>query len=160
MKNAIIKNFDKLILVLLGILGLTNCDMPKEYGSPQAELYGCPSADYEVKGTVTNSLTSEPIRRIRVVLNWDTIYTDDAGKYRFDFRDFPQDRFNLKFEDIDGEENGGEFMPKTIELIFTDDDQIEKGSGHWYDGKFAKTQNVALDPLLPAPMYGPPSASY
>ncbi|GHT24206.1 hypothetical protein AGMMS4957_16850 [Bacteroidia bacterium] len=173
MKKGCIKLFDKLIVVLLGATGLfAGCkidDPLDEYGSPVAE-YGVPVAMYEINGRVTDAATSEPIRDIRVVRPWywnepspefgDTTYTDEAGKYHFEFGDFPNPNkdYQLRFADIDGEENGT-YGFKTVEGEFTKDDQVEQSTG-WYGGKFVKTQDVTLDEPLVAPMYGVPSAPF
>ncbi|MDR0798865.1 MAG: radical SAM-associated putative lipoprotein [Dysgonamonadaceae bacterium] len=161
MKNAIIKNFDRLILLLLGILGLTNCDidMPVEYGSPTGE--------YQITGTVTNGETGKPIPQIQIVRSLDpdfdvrpdTLYTNEEGKYIIYMHGL-NTPVNLKFEDIDGEENGGYFQSKTLETAVTKKDQVQKGDGHWYKGKFVKTQNIALDPVRNTPEYGAPFAPF
>ncbi|GHT41035.1 hypothetical protein AGMMS49965_10210 [Bacteroidia bacterium] len=176
MKTGCIKLFDKLIVVLLGATGLfAGCkigeiDNPMdEYGVPPAE-YGTPHALYEINGTVTDAATLEPVRNIRVVRPWywdvappefgDTTYTDEAGKYHFEFGDFPKPNkdYQLRFTDIDGEENGT-YGFKTIEGEFTKQDQVEEGKG-WYGGKFVKTQDVALDEPMVGPMYGVPSTPF
>jgi putative lipoprotein (rSAM/lipoprotein system) len=152
MKRNCIKLFDKVIVLLLSCLGfLTGCDNPTdEYGSPYVE-YGVPSAEYELNGTVTDVWTSKPIPNIRVVRPLhvreygDTTYTDDKGKYHFAFRDFPSDAYQLKFEDIDDIQNGGLFMTEEVKGTFTKNDQTQKGDGHWYGGKFVKTQDIKLD---------------
>ncbi|GHT04225.1 hypothetical protein FACS189423_06580 [Bacteroidia bacterium] len=168
MKKSAIKFFDKVIVLLLSCFGfLTGCDNPMdEYGPPYVE-YGVPSAEYELNGTVTDVLTSNPIPNIRVVRPFpylrehgDTTYTDSKGKYRFAFRDFPSDAYQLKFEDMDGEENVGAFVTEEVEGKFTKDDQTQKGDGHWYVGKFVKTQDVKLDQAGVYPMYGVPSTSF
>ena len=48
---------------------------------------------------------------------------------------FPGDQYMVTFEDVDGEENGGEF--ETLVLDITD--KVEKvgvGSGSWHDGDY------------------------
>ncbi|GHT41039.1 hypothetical protein AGMMS49965_10220 [Bacteroidia bacterium] len=166
MKTRCIKLFDKLIVVLLGATGLFAGCKIGEIDSPME--YGTPSAEYEINGTVTATATSEPIRNIRVVRPryWDepslefgdTTYTDEAGKYHFEFDNFPNKDYQLKFEDIDGEENGT-YGFKTVKGEFTKQDQVEEGKG-WYGGKFVKTEDVTLDEPMVAPMYGVPSTPF
>ena len=163
-KKSFFRHFDKVILLLLGGFGLfsacnignnrsTIIDTPVEYGVPHA--------DFELKGIVTNAATSQPIQNIRVVrsllpeskpegedtpIPGDTVYTDKDGTYAFafgGFPGFPDMNYQLKFEDIDGKENGGLFQTKEIEGKFTQDDLEEVGSG-WYSGLFVKTEDVAL----------------
>jgi putative lipoprotein (rSAM/lipoprotein system) len=164
-KKSFFRGFDKIIVLLLGSFGMfsaCNDEMPLEYGMPHA--------DFEIKGTVTNNTTSQPIQNIRVVRPHfpdvesecectprpgDTIYTDKNGQYAFAFRDSPGPNYRLKFEDVDGEDNGGLFETKEIEGKFIQNDQVKKGDGRWYNGKFVKIEDAALNRvLLPAPEYG------
>jgi len=140
MKKLLIKSFDKIIVVLLAILGVFNsCSQPCEYGEPYA--------DYELKGVVTDKETSKPIKNIRIVHQTyrDTTYTDAEGKYAFIYNDNLLEHLDLKIEDIDGEENGGEFEAQEIDVKFTNADRVKKGDGHWYEGKYEKTQNIELE---------------
>jgi len=143
MGKPVIKLFDKIIVILLGFFGIcSSCNMPMEYGEPYA--------DYEVKGVITNKENAQPIENIRVIQgSRDTIYTDTEGKYAFNYFDYspphPERIFHLKVEDIDGEENGGDFATQEIELKITEADRVQKGDGNWYEGKFGKTENVELE---------------
>ena len=163
-KKSFFRFFDKIIVLFLSSLGvLTGC------GSHLDE-YGMPHASFELKGTVTDNVT-QPIQNIRVVrpfgyediyggIPGDTIYTDKDGKYAFAFEGFPSQKYQLKFEDIDGEENGGLFQTKEIEGEFTQTDLVEKGKG-WYDGKYAKTQDAELERIeMPVPEYGVLATSF
>ena len=133
MKKAGIKFFDKIIVVLLGFLGMFySCRQPCEYGTPHGE--------YVLKGVITDKETSKPIQNIQIVRQY--IYTDSEGKFMYNGR---ERELRLKIDDIDGIENGGEFLSKEIEVTFTKADQVEKGDGNWYQGKFAKTINVELE---------------
>jgi putative lipoprotein (rSAM/lipoprotein system) len=152
MKKPVIKLFDKILVILLGFLGIFNsCTQPDEYGTPHA--------DYEINGIVTNQEDGQPIQNIRVISHYDTLYTNSEGGYVFQFHGFspPDDQrtFHLKVEDIDGEANGGDFAPQEMDVIITKDDRVKKGDGKWYEGKFAKTVNIELN-ALDAPEYGVP----
>jgi len=141
MKKIIIKFFDKIIFLLLGFLGMF-------YSCKSAgEMYGVPSADYEIKGTVTDKENAQPIKNIRVIHQRyrDTIYTNAEGKYAFIYMGGLLDRLNLKVEDIDGEENGGEFETKEIDVVITETDKVKKGKGEWDSGTYVKTQNIELE---------------
>jgi len=146
MNKPLIKFWDKIILLLLGLssVAYTSCD----YGVP-ASKYGMPHGKYELKGTVTDKETSKPIPNIQVVRQYgDTIYTDVDGKYAYpnpSSNFYIDSEFYIKFEDIDGEENGGEFETKEMDIKFTEADRVEKGDGDWYKGKFAKTVNIELE---------------
>jgi putative lipoprotein (rSAM/lipoprotein system) len=138
MKKSLIKSFDKIIVVLLAILGVFNSCTQTEYGMPYA--------DYELKGVVTDKETSKPIKNIRIATFYgDTIYTDAEGKYALSYCFDMAEYFHFKIEDIDGEENGGEFEAQKIDVKFTNADKVKKGDGHWYEGKYEKTQNIELE---------------
>ena len=151
MKRKLTKIFDAALVFLLACLGLSNCDDSRlEYGSPRTE-YGSPYATYEVKGTVTNVATSNSIKNIRIVRTRyyssknDTIYTDNDGKYYFNFNDSPIiDTVKLQVTDIDGEQNQGEFAEQNVNVVFTQADKVQNGDGRWYEGKYSKTQNIQL----------------
>ena len=141
MKKPIIKFFDKVILLILGL-------SPILYS---CEKYGMPSATYELKGKVTSKNTSYPIKHIQITTQMkyerpDTLYTNSRGEYYYKVIGFPLDQpLYLKFEDIDGEENGGEFISQEVDIIFDDADLIKKGKDKWDNGTFAKTQNIQLE---------------
>lgn len=141
-----------MVLSLLGCLALlTGCDYIRE--SLIVE-YGTPTADFELKGIVTDKQTDKPIEGIQVVrLNpssdlWeDTVYTNLRGKYEFHFQDFSvaDQYFEIKVEDVDGSVNGGEFKTTTKDVYIEDYNWIKEPEGNWYDGKAVKTQNFELD---------------
>lgn len=147
MKRTLIKLLDKILIATLTCLGLSQCEIINS----RVE-YGTPNATYEIKGTVSNIADAKPIKNIRIVRKsrhdfyHDTVtYTDNNGKYYFNFKAFPTiDTIKLQVTDIDGEQNDGEFAEKTINVIFTNADKVEKGDGHWNNGKYSKTQNIQL----------------
>lgn len=147
MKKFMIRFFDRLILALLAVAGLTTaCD------EPMVE-YGTPTADYVIKGTVTDSITTQSIKNIRVIreldengVYGDTTYTDAKGCYQFSFSGFPDEHpeFRLKTEDIDGDQNGGEFENRKVIVQINSSDRTETGDNHWYLGKAVKKQDFKL----------------
>ena len=137
MKKSIIKIFDKIILLLLGFSGiLYSC-----------YKYGMPVDEYEITGTVTDVLRV-PINNIRIVKqggfseSGDTLYTNAQGKYTFNFR--KSRGVHLKVEDIDGEANGGEFLPREFDVRFSDADLVKKGRGNKKPDMYSKTIDVIL----------------
>ena len=159
MKRLILKPYDKIIMALLGLIGLlTGCNL---INPPVAE-YGVPTADYEISGTVTDSITSAPVKNVQVVLSRsvttvqkDTTFThvdtlavketDSSGKYDAQFHFFPFDNlsFNVKVNDIDGPANGGDYSVKKIDVLFMLSD-LSGSNGNWYHGKAAKTVDFKL----------------
>ena len=131
MKKQFIKFWDKIIILLLGSSGIL-CGCYK---------YGCVADEYEIKGVVTDE-AKNPIQNIQIVKYRDTIYTNAEGKFTFNGWN---SGFRLKIEDIDGEENGGEFETQEITVDFTDADLIKKGKECKTPAKYMKTVNITLE---------------
>ena len=158
MKKLILKPFDKIIIALLGLIGLlTGCD----FIHPPVAEYGVPHADYQITGTVTDSITSSPIKNIKITVTHTQTYsekdstftrtdtliskeTDNTGKYDISFGFFPLDEltFEIKTEDTDGPANKGDFSPVDRQVAFKNSD-LSGGKG-WYNGKALKTINIKL----------------
>ena len=143
--------------VILGLLGFSSC-IKIGWGTVE---YGQPHADFKALGTVTDE-AGKPIEGIRVAIrqhrhyantsdviydknDWyedDTLYTDDKGAYLLNRSVFaaPQD-VTIVFEDVDGEEHGGEFAPAkaTPEVKRT-----KKGDKSWYGGTFEVEADARL----------------
>lgn len=143
----------KLIKVALGVLGVALVDSCVA----KAE-YGCPYADFEAKGVVIDE-DGNGIQGIRVVISAeypnpnytgaplaDTLWTKHSGEYitgeSYIDDDFAyMDSVKLEFEDVDGQENGGEFQNVTIEVpVF----KVKEGDGNWYDGAYETGANVTM----------------
>ena len=136
-----IKFFNKIIVWLLGLGGI--------FVGNSCVLYGVPSVDYEIKGVVINEENAQPIQNIRVIRSidsdpktWDATYTDSNGKYSFKFGFF-EFGFYLIFEDIDGEENGGDFETEEMLVVITKADRKKKETQR-RNGKYVITQNIKL----------------
>ena len=140
-KTSIFKRYNALIRFLLSILGfgaacsLSSCE------------YGTPYATFKVNGSVKSEVTSNDIPNIRVIMGYDTTFTDKSGNYQISNTDFPEDQtFLVEFKDIDGKTNGEyqsldtivEFIDpegngmhlrdeKTGELLFCHLKRIEEG---------------------------------
>jgi putative lipoprotein (rSAM/lipoprotein system) len=135
--KSFIKLFDKIIIMLLSITGfftackpVADCNFnpkPNPYsnldsiGIPE---YGVPLATFEIIGTVTDDTHLKPVPNIQItrqILDHyaDTLYTDLQGNYIYSSskswlsEDNP---VHLKFQDIDGEENGGRKMVDRLKL--------------------------------------------
>lgn len=157
MKNGISNFWRQWAAVVLGLLGFSSCD---KIGWGLC-MYGEPHADFKAIGTVSDE-NGKPIEGIRVAIHqhrhyqntpeviydqndWyehDTLYTDDKGAYLLTRSVFesPNDVL-VVFEDIDGEENGGEYTsaeasPKVI--------RTKKGDNSWYGGAFEVQADVRL----------------
>lgn len=133
----------------LALLGFAGCSDNEEY---PMELYGTPSVDYRVVGTVTDG-DGKPLKDIQVVvenphamvyfddegnpvktrdeigeLTPDTIYTDKDGKFESHWTEaFSDTKMVVGFEDIDGDANGGEFQLKRFTRNELEKKQLEEG---------------------------------
>lgn len=145
----------KIYSAILAMLGFSGCGAftePDMYGPPPAPEYGSPYAEFVLKGKVSDT-QGQPISDIRVVLkpreksNYmnDTVRTGMDGKYLFK----PNNALGWEIikviaEDTDGEDNGGEFAPKTEEL---DMKGVEfKGGDYWYKGRAEGSVDITLEP--------------
>ena len=145
--KKIIKFWDKIIVVLLGVLGVFN-SCKSDCTDKIHLLYGVLGTTYEIKGTVKNKANSKPIPNIQVTRqvseNYaDTLYTDSKGNYVYTFYDYFEESgypICLKFEDIDGNENGGNFANKEIDVKITKANKSCNGYGE----KYSKTENIKL----------------
>jgi len=164
-KKSFFRSFDKIIVLLLSGFGIFSaCDLiAPEYGI--MPMYGVLEANFELKGTVTDGATSQPVKNIRVIRPFgfenrygDTIYTDENGKYTYIFTGTPESKYQMKFEDIDGEENGGLFLSKKIEGKFTSADLVKEGQS--WEWRFVRTEDVKLEQAYPVPEYGVGRASF
>jgi len=158
MYKLIIKSWDKIVVVLLGTLGVfascnkvaSDCDCvyyPPIERDSNICLYGVIPIDYEIRGTVMNQANLQPIPNIRIVkeIN-DVFHTNADGKYIF-YKYYHEDKKNviqLKVEDIDGKENGGDFKTKEVKIKFTEDDKEKMEKCNRDGGTFVKIQNIEL----------------
>ena len=162
MKKTIIRIFDKMILLLLGLSGIFYA----------CAKYGMPVDEYEIKGTITDS-SKKPIKNIRIVREkmdyergGDTLYTNPEGKNSIKL--YEEYHINsgvpirLKIDDIDGEANGGEFVSTEIDVKFTGADLVKKARGNKRGNQYVKTQDINLFRIGEGPwiMYGMPVAPF
>ncbi|MFW5657044.1 MAG: radical SAM-associated putative lipoprotein [Bacteroidota bacterium] len=142
MKSAQIKFFkayNGLLAVILALLGFsTSCEETRVE-------YGTPSAKFIVNGTIESKESSKPIKNLRVVMQYDTTYSDGDGNYQVAVTDFPDDQdFQLEVADVDGPENGDYQDLDTI-VQFRNPEFIN-GDGDWYSGETQQEINIKLNP--------------
>jgi putative lipoprotein (rSAM/lipoprotein system) len=141
----------KIITGLLALLGFAGCDGSDPWGGGRVE-YGTPHASFEIKGRVTDE-AGKPIEDIKVIVQdaeWgDPEYpagvgiTDAGGYYNIDGSWFGDDTLAISVEDIDGDKNGGEFAPETLEINIEDENYV--GGESWNRGKVTKTADFELE---------------
>ena len=153
MKVRFYRWYNAVLTALLAMLGY-GCEEPMdEYGTPVE--YGVPSADYIVRGTVTDE-SGNPIQGIKTTLKAipdeapeytqgiDSINTDAAGKFELQTRWYAGiPDLKLIAEDIDGEAGGGAFQSDPVLLGDLQMQNVEDGQG-WYEGKFELKADIRL----------------
>ena len=147
MKNAVKHIWKYLATGILGLLGFASCGKKLV---DIAVMYGQPHADFQAMGTVSDE-DGNPIKGIRVSVRlnyapWSqemetTLYTGDKGDYHFVGEFFTAPTVTISFEDVDGEENGGEFASAEVspEVV-----RIMDGDKKWYEGAFEVRADVQL----------------
>ncbi len=132
------------LLALLGFVAVTGCERV-EYGSPHAE--------FELKGKVVDAV-GEPVKDIavKIVAGANAEYelmlgrgtTDDDGDYIISSGAiYGRAAVVVVAEDVDGDENGGNFVTKTQVVEVKRSDFIG-GDGNWNLGKATKTLDFTL----------------
>ena len=75
MSDKSLRFFDKIVMAILGFFPFfSGCDEPRE-------MYGTPTADYHILGTVTDSLTILPLKTSGLVLKASWNLTRQATPY-------------------------------------------------------------------------------
>lgn len=107
--------------------------------------YGSPHATFVVKGQITNRTSKAPIPDLKVVVGYDTLYTDETGRYEARNTAPPMDMdFPFTIQDMDGVEHST-FVQKDTLISFTDP-AFENPDGNWFFGTATKEVNIKLDP--------------
>lgn len=142
--------FFAMLLALLGIGGCTSEEI--FYEREMMAMYGTPTANFSVKGTVTDE-KGKPISNLQVILGQryynnsgviydvnyvpiDTLTTDAKGVYQMSKTRFPVQNLQIDINDIDGEAGGGQFQSSSLVI---QNIQYEGGEG-WFRG----TANVKV----------------
>jgi len=160
-------NVEALLSGALALLGFTGCSDIND----APILYGTPSVDYRVLGTVTDE-EGKPLEGIQVVMEnpyaWyyydengkpieskrnpetgrmtpDTVYTNKDGKFTsYKTTGIGDSDLVVILQDIDGEANGGEFFSKRFTRDKLDKKQLKKGDG-FYDGEYEYSKTIRLE---------------
>ena len=148
-----------LIGSLLALLGFQSCDPstifegPDMYGPGPVE-YGCPTAVFKFKGEATDE-QGKPVPGIRIAVfpnseedqyyPRDTMFTGTDGKVDSVLTyNWPEiEGIVVKFEDVDGAENGS-FKTKELKGKAVTIEQTQEG-GRWFKGEFTITAKAVLE---------------
>jgi putative lipoprotein (rSAM/lipoprotein system) len=142
-KRHFFRKYNALITLIISILGFsTACESLDEYGAPAVE-YGAPTATFIVKGKVSSN-NNNLIPNIRVSMGTDTAYSDASGNYEVRQQYSPTDiEFPIKFEDVDGVENG-EFNSVDTVAKF-ENPTFTGGDGNWDMGETESQLDIKMD---------------
>lgn len=108
MKHTPVTKLCNYILVALGFTSTASCSDDPGLEIPQ--MYGFPHVEYRVSGKVVDQ-ESNPIPGIRIHASGISVSSSSAEDGSFKVTGYGSEA-TLKFDDIDGEENGGEFASK------------------------------------------------
>lgn len=117
----------KLIYLLIAVLGFSCAEeeeMPVMYGPMRPETYRVDARVIDQEGNPINGIevsmgsTAEDFTPIG--------QTDENGLYTLTLKEWPTVEV-LRFTDIDGEANGGEFMDKSVNVnkVFQENDHVD-----------------------------------
>ncbi len=140
----------RIFLQLISLLGFTaaaaGCSSSETNEAPE---YGCPWAEFSVKGLVTDT-EKNPIEGIRIVIEAEkqerfTVVTGSDGRYALTERPAGTVTGNVTVtaDDIDGPENGGVFASRSETLSISGEDYT--GADGWYRGSYEGEVDFALE---------------
>lgn len=135
--------------LLLSLLGIGGCDaIENEIGGLMPLMYGSPTAQYSIKGKVTDEDGKEiPDLEVTFSGMWTDdagysytrpiaapVKTDAQGRYDTDMTGFPCDRLQVKVVDNDGPLNGGDFASDST-TVYVEFKKDKKDKNPWYHGE-------------------------
>lgn len=135
------KSADWMLAGILSLLGFSSCE-------PSADMYGCPHANYTIKGKVINEVGAS-LPGIRVISPYegayqaDTLFTNPAGEFTYTRGWLQLGPIPLLLSDIDGDKNGGSYASDSVSISF-EDIKLTGGDGNWYKGEATKNAIIRL----------------
>ncbi len=149
LNRKLIKGTNWALAGLMSLLGFAGCN---QFGTDE---YGCPHADYEFLGKVTNE-KGELIPNIQIKVaekyndnneslfyGVDSIHTDNTGKYKIGIKGGkPLDNSELYLITTDNKE-GSLYQSDTTTIEITKKDYYKKAK-NWYQGAARKETNITL----------------
>lgn len=127
----------KLLLMAASLLGFgTACESGDD---SSLTMYGTPYNRFLVKGTVSDP-AGNPIPGIQVQNSQDptAVETGSDGSFEISGRGLFNEA-KIRFTDIDGPENGGEFSTRELQIKFTEEERTAESAGMWDQGAFARS---------------------
>lgn len=129
-----------LIATLLGLLGFSACSDDEE--DEPICMYGTPTADYIVKGTVTDE-AGNPIMGINIYPSGTLTpaKTDAEGRFKTDTLSYGGPYI---FVDPDGDANGGRFETDTLYYNDFKCTKVGESKHDWHMGVFELEAEIKL----------------
>ena len=109
LKNFLLCKVNALLGAVLVLLGCNSCSGDGT-DEGEADLYGCPYANYRVEGAVLDE-EGKPLKDMRVVSKWfdddylcktDTVYTQADGSFKVEEQTYERDSLRIVVEDLKG----------------------------------------------------------
>ena len=144
------KWYNALLSALLSVLGFESCS---SVINNEAEEYGCPLVEYQVKGEVTDADSGRPIEGIQAKLGhmfttdereqayaFDSVLTDRAGSFVFPVHGEVALQPSLTLmEDPNAASGGMRYASDAVRLKDMVQKQVKQGDGNWYNGAYELT---------------------
>lgn len=140
MKTKLQRLTHYLMAMLFGLLGFSACSDDEE--DEMLVMYGTPTADYIVKGTVTDE-AGNPIMGINIYPSrtLTPAKTDAEGRFKTDTLSYDGPYF---FVDPDGDANGGRFETDTLYYNDFKSTKVGESKHAWHMGVFELEAEVKL----------------
>ena len=166
MKARMLRWYDALLAAIVSMLGFSACGLDDDSIGTDGDktiilMYGAPSVTYRVSGTVSAGLAepTTPLPGIRVRAEFfgpegqtldalaDTL-TDASGRFALDVIFERSEPVRLIFDDVDGPENGGEFVSDTLDLRpYVEEKAAEGAFDDLSQGPVPMDIDVKLNPI-------------
>ncbi|MGN0187106.1 MAG: radical SAM-associated putative lipoprotein [Paludibacteraceae bacterium] len=140
----LLRRLNQLFGSFIALLGFSMCSTSQSINNGDiVAMYGVPSAEYHINGTVKDADSQQPIDSIRVVVRLtdyesDTMYTDAQGQYALDGRRWPS---NSAIVQVDDERGNYQSETKTVDLVF------EGEQNTWFQGTTYTTVDFDVQPI-------------
>lgn len=159
MKRIAVKLININNLIISGLISLLGFAIACDDIIDPKDEYGCPYAEFIIKGKVTSENTGGAIASIKVVMgetytsddkNYfygiDSTTSDNEGGYELRTSSTPLDTvtYAIYFKDIDGTKNGSF---QNLDTIVTFIDPEFTGASGWYEGEVTQELNIELVPI-------------
>ncbi|WP_033147420.1 radical SAM-associated putative lipoprotein [Prevotella sp. P6B1] len=155
MKVRINRWYNTILTALLSLLGY-GCSSENSVEMYGVMMYGVPSAEYKISGTVTDE-GGKAVEGIKTsvkqistyedkthAFSIDSVMTNTAGHYDVTVNVFPLNQeIKLLVEDVDGDANGA-YQNDTIDIDYNNAQKIKEGDGTWNNGTFTIKQDIKL----------------